>query len=179
MPSNKSIKRSLALIENDESKILGLSVGTHRNVQPGQYIPKADAQSAPELSFKLPDPTSTYIIVNLDLDGPFPSLNALSPIMHWIQPGLKPTATDTDNYTLEVTAPFVVNYIGPGPPPGSSPHRYVFFLYEQPAGFDGSRYAPPHGKDMGIWPRLRYDLDKWEEETKLGPVVAVNYFTSN
>lgn len=41
MPSEKSIKAGLALIEADHTKILGLTVGNHESVQPGQYIPKA------------------------------------------------------------------------------------------------------------------------------------------
>lgn len=40
MPVNKSVNTALSLIENDNSKILGLKVGKH-HVEPGQYIPKA------------------------------------------------------------------------------------------------------------------------------------------
>lgn len=40
MPANKSVKTAFSLIENDNSKILGLTVGKH-NVKPGQFIPKA------------------------------------------------------------------------------------------------------------------------------------------
>jgi phosphatidylethanolamine-binding protein len=73
----------------------------------------------------------------------------------------------------------VANYIGPAPPPGSSPHRYVFFLYEQPVGFEGKKYAPPNGGNLSNWNRMRYSLDAWEKEAQLGPVVAINYFKSN
>jgi hypothetical protein len=40
MPDKKSFQAALALINNDTSKILGLTVGTHK-VTPGQEIPKA------------------------------------------------------------------------------------------------------------------------------------------
>lgn len=40
MPSNESVKKGLALIEGDKSKVLGLKVGNH-TVEPGQYIPRA------------------------------------------------------------------------------------------------------------------------------------------
>jgi hypothetical protein len=40
MPANEIVKQSLALIESDPSKILGLVVGKH-NAKPGEYIPKA------------------------------------------------------------------------------------------------------------------------------------------
>ncbi len=74
----------------------------------------------------------------------------------------------------------LINFsIGPGPPPGSAPHRYTFWLYEQPAGFDAKRYAPAGGKGMGAGGRMRYDLEKFEQEVKLGPLVAGNYYMSN
>jgi phosphatidylethanolamine-binding protein len=76
-------------------------------------------------------------------------------------------------------SPFIVDYAGPGPPPPSAPHRYVFLLYEQPEGFDQAKFAPKGGKKVGIRPRMSYDLKAFEKEAKLGPVVAVNYFVSN
>lgn len=73
----------------------------------------------------------------------------------------------------------MADYIGPAPPPGSGPHRYVFFLYEQPADFDVQKYASPEGRKVGAMKRMFYDLDAFEGTAKLGPIVAANYFTSN
>lgn len=101
----------------------------------------------------------------------------LGPVLHWIQPGFRVGSNDAGSLTS--SAPFVCNYIGPAPPPPSSPHRYAFFLYEQPEGFDGAKYAPAGGKEVGVWGRVRYDLDSWAKEIGLGPVLACNYFKSN
>lgn len=97
-----------------------------------------------------------------------------------MQSGLKPeqAADGTTNLVANGT-PFIADYAGPGPPPFSSPHRYVFMLYEQPEGFSLTKYAPSGGKNMGIRQRMRYDLGAFEKEAKLGPVVACNYFLSN
>lgn len=183
MPANESVKKALALIEGDKSKVLGLKVGDHAVETPGQYIPRAEAQSPPLLSFPAPSPSATYLVIGLDIDAPFPSFDVLGPILHWVQPGLKADpSTQTDGVTrvpLKTAEPFVADYIGPAPPPGSSPHRYVFFLYEQPAGFDGGKYAPPGGQKLGVWSRMRASLDALEGEYGLGDVVAANYFTSN
>jgi phosphatidylethanolamine-binding protein (PEBP) family uncharacterized protein len=127
----------------------------------------------------VPSTSSTYLVIGLDIDAPFPSFDVLGPILHWVQPGLKaeePTGAATP---LKVTQPFVANYIGPAPPPGSSPHRYIFFLYEQPADFDVAKHAPADGKPLSNWHRMRASLDDLEREYKLGPVLAVNYFKSN
>jgi phosphatidylethanolamine-binding protein (PEBP) family uncharacterized protein len=126
------------------------------------------------LTFAAADASKTYLVVGLDIDAPFPSFGVLGPILHWIQPGLK-----AENDTLKPTQPFVANYIGPAPPPGSAPHRYAFFLYEQPAAFDGAKYAPPGGKNLSNWNRMRFDLDRWEKKAGLGAVLATNYFKSN
>ncbi|KAK9321082.1 phosphatidylethanolamine-binding protein [Lipomyces orientalis] len=178
MPANESVNTALSLIENDKSKILGLTVGKY-NVVPGQFIPRSDAQSPPELAFNVQSPSGTYMVIGLDIDAPFPSFGVLGPILHWIQPDLKTQLTENGPSILKVTAPFVANYIGPAPPPGSAPHRYIFFLYEQPPNFDGKKYAPPGGKNLSNWHRMRYDLGAWEKEIKLGPVLAANYFRSN
>lgn len=76
-------------------------------------------------------------------------------------------------------APFVADYVGPGPPPGSSPHRYLFLLYKQPAAFDGKEHAPADGKPYGNMTRMRFGLSDWEKKVNLKSPVAVNYFISN
>ncbi|EKV12878.1 Protease inhibitor (Tfs1), putative [Penicillium digitatum PHI26] len=176
MPSENHIKAGWSLIE-DKSKVLGLTIGSNENVQPGTWLPRkaTAAQEPPKLSFTGANPTSTYLVVSLDIDAPFPSFGILGPILHWIQSDIKVTSEGA----LEFDAPFVANYIGPAPPPVSAPHRYLFFLYEQPADFDLKAYAPASGKKLSNSNRIRYDLDAWAEEIKLGPLVAFNYFTCN
>ena len=115
------------------------------------------------------------MVIGVDIDAPFPSFGVLGPILHWVQPGLKPL--QTGELTSSDT-PFVANYIGPAPPPGSSSHRYVFLLYEQPADFDAKKYAPANGAKMSNWQRMRYDLGAFEKKVGLGPVLAANYFKS-
>lgn len=68
-----------------------------------------------------------------------------------------------------------------GPPPGSSPHRYLILLYEQPEGLaegGGKKFAPKEGKEMGLGQRVRTSLDEWVVKLGLGEPVAVNFFTS-
>ncbi|OQE39791.1 hypothetical protein PENCOP_c006G04811 [Penicillium coprophilum] len=174
MPSDNHIKAAFSLIE-DKTKILGLTIGIHENVQPGTRISRNEAQELPKLSFAGASPTTTYLIVSLDIDAPFPAFAILSPILHWIQSDVKVTS----DATLKLDQPFVADYLSPAPPPISAPHRYLFFLYEQPEGFDFTAYAPAGGNNVSILNRIRYDLDAWAEEIELGPPVAFNYFTCN
>lgn len=215
MPTNSSVQRIINVLEDDPSKVLGVTVNG-KAITTKQFIPRSgksspirahvrvltpdcslghagsrqsgarglsiygltvieEAQSAPEISFAVPDPSATYMVVALDIDAPFPSFTVLGPILHWIQPGLKVGS----NSSLTSSEPFVANYIGPAPPPGSAPHRYCFFLFEQPKDFDGSKHAPAGGKPLSNWYRMRYDLDVWQKTAKLGEPLAANYFLSN
>ncbi|ESZ99049.1 putative protease inhibitor (Tfs1) [Sclerotinia borealis F-4128] len=174
MPTNAVVKRILDAIEKDPSKVLGVTVNG-KAITTKQYIPRAEAQTTPEIFYDVSNPSATYIVVALDLDAPFPSLGFLGPILHWIQPGFKVG----QNNILTSDAPFIANYIGPSPPPGSAPHRYTFFLFEQPENFDGEKYAPSAGKLLSNWFRMRYDLDDWQKTAQLGEPLAVNYFLSN
>ena len=115
------------------------------------------------------------MVVCLDLDAPFASFNVMSPILHWIQSDFK----SSDGNALASTAPTIASYIPPAPPPGAGPHRYVFLLFTQPEGFNVADHAPADGKPLGIWARVRYDLDGWMRTVGLGEPIAVNYFTSN
>ncbi|KAK8131159.1 hypothetical protein PG984_007597 [Apiospora sp. TS-2023a] len=178
MPANKSADRALAALKGDTSKRLGLTVGKHTAVDPESYIPRAEAQSPPEIMYTAASPDKAYLIMCLDLDAPFKSLPILGPIWHWCQSGVKISSGGAPG-KLEWSEPPVVNYIGPAPPPGASPHRYVFFLYEQPAGFDAMAHAPAKGKEVGPTSRMWFSLDDWEAKVGLGEVLALNYFTSN
>jgi phosphatidylethanolamine-binding protein (PEBP) family uncharacterized protein len=128
------------------------------------------------MTFTLPNPSTKHIVIALDIDAPFQSLPILGPILHWIQGGY--TSSTGDN-KLSTSEAFVANYIGPAPPPGSGPHRYCFFVYEQPAGFDAKKYAPANGAKLGNGARMWASLDDKVKEFGLGELVAFNYFTSN
>jgi len=152
-------------------------------ITPGPFVrvsshTASEAKEAPELSFNVAP--GTYMVINVDLDGPFPSFNVLSPIMHWIQPGLQPQTADGGvTKLLASDTPWIVDYAPPGPPPGSAVHRYLFLLYQQPAELDPKKLAPPGGKGVGHLSRIRYDLGAFEKKIGLGPVLAANYFCSN
>ena len=114
-----------------------------------------DATATPKILFTTGSSSEKYLAICVDPDGPYPSFTVLSPILHWIQSGLE---VSSSTGLLATNDPPVANYVGPGPPPGSSPHRYIFLLYEQPAGFDYRGFVPPEGKPLGTMARLRWDI---------------------
>ncbi|KAL4255367.1 PEBP-like superfamily protein [Pleurotus pulmonarius] len=65
---------------------------------------------------------------------------------HWVITGLKyPAGTSDQTGTLSAvkTKPSTTPYRPPGPPPGSGLHRYVFLLFEEPAG--AAEFSIPEG----------------------------------
>lgn len=136
----------------------------------------------------MPDPSARYVIVSMDFDAPYPSWPFFGPVLRWIQANLvpasssSPSPSSTEAVTLRVeerSAGCIARYLSPNPPPGSAPHRYGFYLYEQPDGFDAARWAPDADGNMGNWTRIRFGLDEWAKEAGLGAILAANYFTSN
>ncbi|KAL6250773.1 hypothetical protein RBB50_003076 [Rhinocladiella similis] len=163
-------------LAKDDSKILELRFNNTVLRSNDQPITRTEAQSANQLSFPAGKPLSKYVAVSLDNDAPFPSFNFLSPILHSMQADLK--VSSPSSKVLTSNNPPIVNWIGPEPPPGSSPHRYLFLLYEQPDGFSSKDFGFPEGKPVGLWARIRWNLATWEKKAKVGEPVAVAYFQS-
>ncbi|KIW98571.1 uncharacterized protein Z519_00232 [Cladophialophora bantiana CBS 173.52] len=194
MPDHPIMKSVLSLIENDNSKVLHLAFGS-RKAKPGDKIPKGgelawnlapfvvsfadqvdsllEAQGLPTLGWNAPS-EEKFLVVSLDLDAPFPSFAPLSPALHWLQAGLAVQGASGD---LTSPDPAIASWAGPGPPPISGPHRYIFLLYEQPADFDTRMFTKTRG--FGIRDRMRWDLSRFEKQAKLRPAVAATYFFSN
>ncbi|KIW10412.1 hypothetical protein PV08_11375 [Exophiala spinifera] len=171
MPDHPVHQAVLSLVK-DDSKVLHLAFGS-RKVLNGENVPKGDAKEAPTLTWARAPSDQKFVVVCLDLDAPFPSFAVLGPTLHWLQAGFT-----LDAATGHLTSPdaAIAFYAGPGPPPASGPHRYVFTLHEQPADFDARSFTKTRG--YGIRDRMRYDFARFERDAKLGPPVAGTYFSS-
>jgi phosphatidylethanolamine-binding protein (PEBP) family uncharacterized protein len=132
-----------------------------------------EAQDMPTLSWTAFFSNKRYMIICIDLDAPFPSFAILSPVLHWMQASITVSSTGQ----LVSPDPVIAFWAGPGPPPISGPHRYVFLLYEEPVGFDAGKYIKPKG--WQIKDRMRWNLTKFEQDEELGAAVAATFFYSN
>lgn len=57
--------------------------------------------------------------------------------------------------------------------PWKWPASLGILLVRAASSFWGEKYAPPNGRNLSNWNRMRYSLDAWEKEAQLGPVVAI------
>jgi len=133
-----------------------------------------------------------YLVAGLDLDPPFPSFPVMGPILHSMQADLTLATNELDAENGDEFIPLhpvtedgegacrpVASYMGPAPPGLSSPHRYMFMMWEQPDGITGEKIRDElgFGEDgVGLMTRMRWDQDAFERKLGLGRVLAGNYF---
>lgn len=94
--------------------------------------------------------------------------------LHFWQAGL----TFSNNGTLINTTEPVARYNGPMPPGGDIAHDYVFYLFQQEAGF-----APPsedspfsaQNVDAESMNRMSFSVQRFAEGEGVGDLVAANY----
>ncbi|KAF4562457.1 hypothetical protein EYR40_004731 [Pleurotus pulmonarius] len=92
------------------------------------------------------DDERRYTLVMCDPDAPSRAEPKYKEFRHWVITGLKyPAGTSDQTSTLSAvkTKPSTTPYRPPGPPPGSGVHRYVFLLFEEPAG--AAEFSIPEG----------------------------------
>jgi phosphatidylethanolamine-binding protein (PEBP) family uncharacterized protein len=169
MAESESVK---AVLSNG-IPLLNVTFGDEHLVEAGAYHTRQTASIEPKISFPSAKPGKKYIVINIDLDAPFPSLPFLSPILHWIRHGL--TINEVGDLASEI--PPLTQWIAPRPPPGSGPHRYVFCLYEEPEDFSPKSFLSEG--EMTRWMRMRFDFRAFEERSRVGGVIAGTWFLSD
>ncbi|KAL4936768.1 phosphatidylethanolamine-binding protein [Aspergillus oleicola] len=178
MPDVSSYEATIQSLKDGTISALGVSIDS-KAITLGTKLTKKETQSTPTLTLppSLNGQDGTYTVIALDIDAPFVSWNALSPIVHWVQTDLKPTSAQEGEPTrLETTEAPVIPWLPAGPPPGAAPHRYVFFLYKQEKEIPGAM----KGKGVARLSRMKFDLSKMLGELGLeGNVVAENWFVAN
>ncbi|KAJ9636785.1 hypothetical protein H2201_003038 [Coniosporium apollinis] len=123
--------------------------------------------------------TGPYMVVMTDPDAPSPQNRSSSEILHWIQLDISLTANASPSesgvafpYVLANTSNPLVPYAPPQPPAGSDPHRYIFFLWEQPEGF-----ALPEGyTQFNATNRRLFNVSGFAAAAGLPEPLAANYF---
>ncbi|KAK6851015.1 PEBP-like protein [Apiospora arundinis] len=183
MPANKSAEKALAALNSDASKTLGLTVGQTC----GSPARDVYTQSRCTITTGGPVPSS---ISRQDLPDHEPGHGRALQVAPHPRPHLALVPIRSEGFQRRhhqycASGATRVGRVArgelhwPRAAAGAAPHRYAFFLYEQPAGFDAKAQSPAKGKEVGVKPRMWFSLDDWEAKVGLGEVLALNYFTSN
>ncbi|BGP12705.1 hypothetical protein JCM10213_008843 [Rhodosporidiobolus nylandii] len=130
-------------------------------VEPGETYPVQATQEQPTIAFSAEE-GGKYTLALLDPDAPSREEPKWGPFRHWLISGLKPGSP------VFVERETLTPYMGPAPPAGTGPHRYVFLLYREPDGapptFSGDKEA-----------RKQCNIKEFVEENKL-KLVGANFF---
>lgn len=135
------------------------------NVQPGATYAVSDTQDEPTVSFNAPagQPEAKYTVVLADPDAPSREDPKWGPYMHFALADVVPG---------QAAGTTLVSYMGPAPPQGTGPHRYVFLVYAQPVD-----RTPQLGKDAEDRPK--FDVAKFATDNELDLVGATFYYAEN
>jgi len=177
MAESESVKAVLS----NSLPLLKINFGANEIKEPGEKLSREVAASEPTVAYNSSG-NGKHLLVNIDLDAPFSSFSVLAPVLHWLVTDLTVSASkEGANGFSTLTAPEgsvpMAHWAGPGPPPGSAPHRYVFLLYEQPEGFSAKEFVPEGG--MKLPGRMRFRFEEFEKKTGLGKPIAGNWFVAS
>ncbi|KAF2659299.1 PEBP-like protein [Lophiostoma macrostomum CBS 122681] len=180
----ESVEGLLAECQEADTASLQVHFPTSTVTKPGSQLSKADTQPTPSFSISSSAVQSNakYIIISLDLDAPAPAISGLlSPILHGIFSDLNTQGDPDANgfVKLIADAPPAAPYGPPKPPGFSSPHRYIFLIWEQPEGLTSGDIMSRLGvaDNMSLWSRIKWDEGSCEKKLGLGKPLGGNYFT--
>ncbi|KAG7664380.1 TFS1 [[Candida] subhashii] len=134
----------------DTQGLLTIEYNQHEQVTLGNELSVSGTQHIPKIQFTLNSPTQDgkiesitnqdkFILVMTDPDAPSFHDKKWSEYLHWIVADLKLTDVEAKegnepeiSHTIDVKqGRELVPYMGPGPPPKTGKHRYIFLLYKQ------------------------------------------------
>lgn len=108
-----------------------------------------------------------YMLFMLDPDASYPQAPQNRWIIHYWQMGVRKSGTTLQN----TTAP-KVSYRRPAPPTNSSAHRYIQYLFEQPANFQ----LPAIYSGYNQTNSSKFPFERFVADAGLAAPVAANYF---
>lgn len=173
--------------------LLNISYGQDLPVTLGNELRPSETQSAPRIQV-IPNAsgkdaqgefseTDNFIFVMTDPDAPSRNDPSCSEYAHWLVtdvPIVKKLDAATDEYRSEFELDLkagktLVPYMGPGPPPKTGDHRYVFLLYKQASG-NKEFSAPSDRPNWGTGTPLSGVSDWIKSNTSGLRLLGVNFF---
>lgn len=173
----------------DTQGLVSVEYPNDNKVTLGNELTVNDTQTVPEILFTVNSPNQDgttepleendrFTIVMTDPDAPSNKDHKWSEYCHWIAtdiPLIDPKNSESVAHKLDPSLGYqLVKYEGPGPPPNTGKHRYVFLLYKQAPDIEF-----PAPKDRPTWGTgiaglgVRDWINKYGAGSKL---LGVNFF---
>ncbi|KAI7905346.1 phosphatidylethanolamine-binding protein [Cokeromyces recurvatus] len=146
------------------STIINVQFPNGEDVALGNFLKPSESSETPKVTFVAPDENAKYTLLVVDPDAPTKANPKWGPYRHWIITNIPGSADFSQANEQEP-------YLGPGPPPKTGDHRYIFLLYKQPEA-----QAVDFGT-LSIEKRNNWEYQTLIEKNQL-ELVAVNFFIS-
>lgn len=163
--------------EFNPSAVLQIDYGNGHQVTMGNELLPSDTQARPTigLSFTKPTKGKSYTLVVTDPDAPRRGDPTWSEFAHFLVTGIKPEVAEGEPYMVDFakTVP-LLTYMGPGPPPATGLHRYVFILFEESGSPKG---LPSDNRANWGFGRPGAGVRDWIKDQSLVPV-GINFFVA-
>ncbi|KAG0323005.1 hypothetical protein BG000_002750, partial [Podila horticola] len=128
-------------------------------------------QHPPEISFQSDSPNDKYTLIMTDPDAPSRSNPKFREWRHWVVSNISGSSSLSGFQPANVSHGTVLTpYMGPAPPGGSGPHRYVFLLYKQVPGSSNEVLSTSLGDK-----RQSFKAKQFSSQAHL-ELVGANYF---
>ncbi|THU84051.1 PEBP-like protein [Dendrothele bispora CBS 962.96] len=108
----------------------GKSITLHAGVQ----LPRNATAGPPTFAVQGAAGRGPFVVATVDPDAPTPQDPTEAQIRHFL--GSDFFASGGEPAPLTNRTPAISDFLQPTPPAGSPAHRYIFLLFNQPAGFD-------------------------------------------
>ncbi|KAF9115724.1 hypothetical protein BGX27_006671 [Mortierella sp. AM989] len=158
------------VLDSFKSKtLLAINYGSDdKEVALGNKLSVQETQHTPQVSFQAESPNDKYTLIMTDPDAPSRSNPKMREYRHWVLSNL---SGSSDFQPANVSQGTVVTpYMGPAPPSGSGPHRYIFLLYKQTPSTDISALSSSLNSD-----RAGFKAKQFTSQAGL-ELVGANYF---
>ncbi|KAF9175946.1 hypothetical protein BGX21_005325 [Mortierella sp. AD011] len=159
------------VIDSFTSKtMLVISYGDGKDVALGNKLPVQETQHAPQVSFQADSPDDKYTLIMTDPDAPSRHNPKMREYRHWVISNVSGTS---DFQPANVSQSTVITpYMGPAPPSGTGPHRYIFLLYKHTSSTDVSALSSSLTGD-----RPKFMAKEFASQGNM-ELVGVNYFVA-
>eukprot|EP01084_Bolivina_argentea_P307081 530710_1 len=132
--------------------------------KPGQAITPTASSQNPQVTWDTDAIDKYYTLIMVDPDPPSRKYPIMAQIVHWMVINIP-----LNELNKGVT---IASYRGPGPPPFTGFHRYIFLLYEQIGNKLSSTIQFKNMKD-----RIKFNVENFANDNEL-KLVGSNFFIS-
>ncbi|KAI4492280.1 hypothetical protein M0802_009861 [Mischocyttarus mexicanus] len=152
------------VIDKVPSTLLDVSYPNNLVIEVGKVVTPTQVKDQPTVKWA-GDANTFYTLCMTDPDAPSRKDPKFREWHHWLV-GNIPGNDVSKGETLS-------EYVGSGPPEGTSLHRYVFLLYKQPKKltFDEKRLTNRSADDRGL-----FSISKFAKKYNLGDPIAGNMY---